>query len=99
VVDSAPNLLLLSSDGNGSLWELAYSDLVLPYVDAREVVAPGAGVDARGVVELIHVWAEAALRAAVDRTRDNAPAPLVVSGLVKVRVSLGRWVAVLLPPV
>ncbi|KAG2435447.1 hypothetical protein HYH02_011947 [Chlamydomonas schloesseri] len=83
LMDSAPKLLLLSSDGNGSLWELAYSDLVLPYVDAREVVAPEAGVDARGVVELIHVWAEAALRAAVDRTRANAPAPLVVSGLVK----------------
>ncbi|KAG2429503.1 hypothetical protein HXX76_010739 [Chlamydomonas incerta] len=74
LVDSAAKLVPRLSDDNGSLWELAYSNLVFTYLDAG------------GVVDQIRFWAEAASRQAALRStlhQGNAPAPLLVSGLVK----------------
>ena len=72
LVDSAAKLLPELSDDDGVVWKLTYGDRVMTYVDAA------------GVVDRIRSWAEAALRAAVNRRRANAPAPLLVSGLIKV---------------
>ncbi|PNW88711.1 hypothetical protein CHLRE_01g041256v5 [Chlamydomonas reinhardtii] len=71
LVDSAAKLLPELSDDDGVVWKLTYGDRVMTYVDAA------------GVVDRIRSWAEAALRAAVNRRRANAPAPLLVSGLIK----------------
>ncbi|KAG2484572.1 hypothetical protein HYH03_016615 [Edaphochlamys debaryana] len=54
------------------VWELRYGDsCVLSYVDPM------------GVVDYTRGWAGAALQAAVDGYRPTAPAPLLVSGLIK----------------
>ena len=73
-MDSAAKLQLLPqrSDDDGVVWKLTHGHSARTYVDAA------------GVVDRIRLWAEAALRVAVMQEWGHAPAPLLVSGLVKV---------------
>ncbi len=76
-VAPAPRLLedgaaQLRKVADSNSWELCYRDQTVLYIDSM------------GVVSRIRVWAEQCMKAAVSRIQATAPAPLVISGLVKV---------------